>query len=944
MALRKIFVGIITFAFLISIFSCKTTKKKDEVSKFGKAYQNTTSYYNGYFNANEIYQNVLLRLDQMHQDDYGKILPLYTYMDVPDTKSVSPDLDKVVEKLGRVINLHRAANWVDDSYLLMGKAQFVKQDYEQAQKVFEYFVDEMNPAYKKSNYKTNKKKKTSKSVKKKSKKKKKKSKRRKSKKRKKSNSKNSKDEKKSSEKNTNSDIAKNSNTFHSKGTQKDWDTYNEGLLWMARTYIERDKWASANYLLSRLKSENKNDKLKRELPKVTAYYYIKQKKYADAIPSLKEALQNTKKKREKARIAFILGQLYEESNQPEKAYAAYKQIENLHPDYELEFNTKLKILKNYTGTSDKYALKELNKLLKEEKYEDYQDKIYFTMAQIMLNQNNIKEAVKYLNESITKNKNHEALKAEAYYTLGNINFDNQDYVTSKKYYDSTLMVLDKKDERFKNIKNLAANLKGIARDLETIALQDSLIKVSKMSKEEQKELAIGLKKKELEEKKRMEAKKKKSNNAPKRMAVQADGMMGAMAGKSIKRLQKSSFFAYNPTAVEAGIKDFKSKWGLVRLEDNWRRSNKTDSNYDQENLDGDKDKLELSESEINKILRDVPRTPDQLEEANKKIMAAMLDLGILYREKLNNYEKSAEILEELFNRYQDFDEECKAMYYLQFSYKDLDKYDQANNLIKKMTKKYPDCIYTKILTDPDFVNSVKNKLNSKEQYYQEVFNLYKNGEYNSAIEKIKNAGKEITSDEKYKIKLDLLKAKLLGKTQSKDAYILALEDFVKQYPNTPESIKAKETLRFLKGDKDAFSKLIYEEDLQKFSYEPKKLHYILIIVHNADDNDLKMIKTSISNYNKKYYKLNRLKMSNIYFDTKGVDQVILLRKFETAESAMKYYNQVAKNPDDFLNKKYNYEIFAISQKNYREVIKQKSVKNYKSFFEKNYLKNLKNNE
>jgi hypothetical protein len=248
-----------------------------------------------------------------------------------------------------------------------------------------------------------------------------------------------------------------------------------------------------------------------------------------------------------------------------------------------------------------------------------------------------------------------------------------------------------------------------------------------------------------------------------------------------------------------------------------------------------------------------------------------------------------------------------------------------------MTRKYPDCVYTKILTDPDFVNSKKNKINIKEIYYQDIFKLYKKGDYENDYANIENAGAEIKKDVKYKIKMDFLKAKLLGKLQGKNAYILALEDFVKQYPNTPESISAKETLRFLKGDKDAFSKLIYEEDLQKFTYEPEKMHYILIVVQNISDKEMKMIKTTISNYNKKYHKLNRLKMSNIYFDTKGKDQIILIRKFNTAESAMKYYNQIEKNPDEYINRKYIYEVFAISQKNYREVIKQKSGKNNKEY-------------
>ena len=943
MTLRRIIIAVIFLIGFASLHSCKTTKKKGEVSKVKKFYKNTTAYYNGYFNANEIYQNALVVLDGLHKDDYNKILPLYTYRDVPDTKSVSQDLDKVVEKLGRVINLHRVADWVDDSYLLMGKAQYVKQDFEKAQNVFEYFVDEMNPAFKKAGYKIKKEKKSKKKVKKK--KRKKRSKKKKKRKRrtrkqkeeddKKEAEKKAKEEAKAKEKK--SDFAENT-TFHRKGSKKDWETYNEGLLWMAKTYIEREKWASAYYLLTRLKTEYQNKSLKREYPKVRAYYYLKQKQYDEAISPLEDALKYASKKKEKARIAYILGQVYEKLNNSQRAFALFKKVGELHPDYDLEFNAKLKVLKNNSSNSEEYVLKEIKKLLKEEKYDDYKDNIYYTLAEINMKNNNISDAMTNYNKSIAHNKNNPPLKAEVYYRLANINFEKQDYIASKNYYDSTLLVINKKDERYKEIKGLADNLKDIAKNLETIQLQDSLIRISKMSKEDQMKLAIDIKKKQLEEKRKEKEQNSginKRKNGFAGSSMTSDEMLGGFGGKKSK--VKSSFFIYNEASIETGKKEFRSKWGTILLEDNWRRSNKSDSDFEEEN-DSDEDiEITLTDIEMNNLLRGVPRTPDQLEMANSRIISAMLNLGILYRDKLGNYEKSADILERLLNRYSDFDNKCKALYYLQFSYKDLGKYDKAQNIVAKMSNAFPDCTYTKVLTDPDFVNSKKNIVNTKERYYTEIFNLYKNGNYEQALTKIDSADKNFKEDQKYSIKLDYLTSKITGKTEGRDKYILALEQFIKKYPNSKESIHAKETLRFIKGDKDTFNKLIYEEDLEKFTYQKDKLHYILVVVHDISDDDLKIIKTSISNYNKKFYKLDRLRMSNIYFDIKGKDQVILLRKFDSANAAMKYYRDVSKLSGDYIDSKYNYEIYAISQKNYREVIKERTVNNYKEFFNKNYL-------
>lgn len=944
MTFRRILVAVVFLSFIISFSSCKTTKKKDEVSKLGKRYQNTTSYYNGFFNADEIYQNSLAVLDRLHKDDFNKILSLYTYRDVPDTKSVTQDLNKVIEKLGRVINLHRASDWVDDSYLLMGKAEYVKQDFEKAQNVFEYFVDEMNPAFKKSNIKTNKKskkKKLSKKKKSSKKKKKKKKKRRRKKKPAEIKLNDSIAKAKTDLAKTKSEEIKNS-TFHVKGSKKEWNTYNEGLLWMARTYIEREKWASAYYLLARLNSESKNDKLKRELPVTKAYYYLKQKKYSESIKPLQDAILYAKKA-DKARYSFILGQVYETLNNPTDAYTMYKKVGELRPDYEIEFNAKLKLLENYGGSSEGYALKEVKKLLKEEKYFEYKDRIYFTMAEIMFKKNNIDQGIVYLNQSLANNNDNPALKAEAYYKLANIKFDEQEYISSKNYYDSTLLVLDKTDERFPKVKSFAENLTDIAKNLEIIELQDSLIKISKMSDEEQMQIALEIKKKDLEEKKKRLEKQNNSASNARKGSFAKMGLPGNVPGKSRSRLNKSSFFAYNPESIKAGMSEFKKTWGTILLEDDWRRSNKSSGDFGDEEDEIDTKDISLSDAELKTLLKGVPRTPEDLEVAENKIISAMLNLGILYRDNLNNYEKSKEILEKLFNKYSDFDDECKGMYYLQFSYKDLNQYSKADNIVAKMSNKFPDCSYTKILTDPEFVNSNNNIVNAKEDYYKEVFQLYQDGEYQSSLAKIINSDKEFKEDPTYKIKLDYLKSKIKGKTEGKDAYILSLENFIKQYPKSKEAIHARETLRFLKGDKEAFSKLIYEEDLDVFTYQPDKLHYILVIVHNANDDDLKIIKTSISRYNKKYYKLDRLRMSNIYFDTKGKDQVILLRKFDKAASAMKYFNDVSKSKDEFIESTYDFEVYAVSQKNYREVIKHRSINQYRAFFNKYYLK-ISNNE
>lgn len=927
---NKAFLVLIIFSGILLVFvSCKTTKKREDVSKAGKYYQNTTSYYNAFFNANEIYQNSINNLLLSYKDDYQKILPLYPSRATDNAKSVAQDMDKVVEKMSRMINLKRASDWVDDGYLMIGKAQYLKQDFEKAQKTFEYFSEEMNPVFKKNWLKSNKKGKTEtkKSTKKKS-------------------SKRSK--KKSSSKKVNKSDSKSetksvTQVKHKVGKIKDWDTYNEGLIWLAKTYIERDKFAGANFLISKLENEVLPENLKKDLYILKTYYFLDQKNYENAIDPLVQAVKFTKSGKEKARYCFILGQLYEKAGNNQKAFEYFKMVGEENPDYDLEFNAKLKLLENYSGKSDSYAVKELKSFLKEDKYAEYQDIIYYSIGQTYQNQKNIPLAIENFNSSIRKNKNNNPLKTDVYLKLADLKFANQEYVAAKKYLDSCLTFLPKTDDRYNEVSNLSLNISDIAYNLEIITLQDSLIRISKMSKEEQMVLATSIRKKQLEDeanrrKAEIESRKASNRISPMgQMEMQAEG--GAL-NRSMEKTLSSSFFAYNENVRQSGISDFTKKWGNIRLEDNWRRYNKSSSEIAEENNISDED-IKLTEVEANAILGDFPKTPEQLADAENKIKSAMLQLGILYREKLNNNEKSIDILERLISKYEGFPEECKAIYYLQMSYKNSGNFTTADSWISKMRTKYPDCIYTKILTEADFAKNANKAQDTKLNYYNSIFEAYSNENYVVAQNLLDKAPNDLYQDATYKIKMELLRAKLIGKSKGKDQYILALEDFLKLYPDSKEAINVRETLRFLKGDKDTFSKLIYEEDQDEFTYEGEKMHYIIVLIKNMNDQEVEAVKSNISNYNNTFYKLDRLKLSNIYFDTKGTDQIILIRKFDTAEAALKYYNDTKKNGADFIRADANFEIYAISQGNYREVIKQKTLENYRVFFEKTYLGNLK---
>jgi tetratricopeptide (TPR) repeat protein len=892
------------------INSCTSTKRKGEVSKLGKLYHNTTAQYNGYFNANELYIKSLATLNDMHQDNYNKLLPLYTYRDVADPAVVEAELNITIEKVSKVINLHRVSSWTDDCYLLLGKSQYLKQDFETAEKTFEYFVDEMNPA-KLTVLKPVKAEKT------------------REKKRSKKSGKRSKKKSRSKE------------TKAAEPAQPKYDdgglfskepAYNEGLVWMAKTYIERERYPSAAYMISKLESTPVSKEVAREIPVLKSYFFISQKKYNEAIVPLKSAIELAKND-EKARYAFILGQIYESIGDEKGAYEMYNLVLDNTSDYAMEFNATLNLYENALGSSksEKDILKELYRLLKEEKYAEYRDQIYFTMGELKFKQGDFKEAYKLYQLSLKNNMGNDALKAEVYYKLANKYFQDELYLEAKNYYDSTMLSMPQTDERYGLVKSYVENLNQIANNIEVIQLQDSLIRISQMSREDQEAIALELKK----ERDRLRKMQESSETGGNVKNFGPGGIDRSNSGRDLSEL--SSFFAYNDNTVRIGKLDFQRKWGDRYLEDNWRRSNKQSGLNIEEEEEEELSPDQLTDAEFKTLLKEVPFNNADLDAANQTLRDAMLELGILYKDKLENYPKSAETLEALLLRYPGFEEECKAFYYLQLAYKYLGEETKSKGIVDQMKSTHPECSYTQVLTNPDFMQEQMKLLNKKEAYYQEIFALYKDGSYNEAVKKIKSAPADLSTDQSYIAKLDFLEAMCIGNTEGKQAYAERLETLIQKYPNTPEEIKAKEILRFIKGDSKAFESLIYKEGLENFVVEPDKLHYIFVVLYGVDQDQLREAKREISKYNGIYHKLERLRISNIYLDTSDEIQIILIRKFDSKDDAMGYYYKVESRQDEYLPADINYELFAISQKNYREVIKQRTVNAYREFFVAEYL-------
>lgn len=105
--------------------------------------QNLTSRYNYIYNSNVILSEHQQELSEGYADNYDEILPVYVSPEKYDIFNSQPSesmpaMDEIIKK-ARVILLEKSyGNYVDESYLLLGKANFYKQNYFNATEYFDY--------------------------------------------------------------------------------------------------------------------------------------------------------------------------------------------------------------------------------------------------------------------------------------------------------------------------------------------------------------------------------------------------------------------------------------------------------------------------------------------------------------------------------------------------------------------------------------------------------------------------------------------------------------------------------------------------------------------------------------------------------------------------------------------------------------------------------------
>jgi tetratricopeptide (TPR) repeat protein len=725
---------------------------------------------------------------------------------------------------------------------------------------------------------------------------------------------------------------------------KDPDARHRAIIGLVRTFTEHKEFNNAQAAIDYLQKEKLSKTTAKQFAIEKAYFYQSQGNLDYMVRSLASVQDDLRRKDRSGRIFFILGQVYQKLGFESEAYHFYKKCLSTNPEYEIDFYARLYMAQVTEITRNRNvnaARKSFRKLLKDGKNKDFQDKIYYEMGMFELKQKDLPAAIAEFNKSIRLGKNKQ-IDGEAYLRLGEIYYDTlRQYELSQAYYDSATSSLPPDYEGYKDIKARKEVLDEFVKNLRTIQLQDSLLKLASMDTVALRQMVDS----SYQSKKREAEKLARKNKKGKRVQIVANtnsDIFGQEGEENpISSVESSEWYFANPTAMSIGQNEFKRIWGDLSLEDNWRRSqrsvtgavnrrggtlpgNAQDTSAPTAESAEDADPVQ---AEYRKISALIPRTDAQKAEALAKIENAYFALGDIYYFKLLERENASYAYSTLLTRFPESEFEPEVLYKLYLIYKDSDA-ELAEKYASLLKKDHPESTFAKILINPNYLAESSQAIKKQQEYYKVAYEHFENGEFSASLNAV--AEGEKLGETSFSPQLELLKILVAGRTEDINVYQYRLDEFVKHYPNTPAGDYAKKLL-------DTSRDFVKNQEKRKGIQYIRSLdepHYF-VIVYKKTENIGNKASSSLEKFNNAYFKDLKLKTSNLELnDDYIITMVTDLPRVSAAIEYVRTFNEKLPGIPELRNHKFNN--FVITKDNFDIFYRTKGLDEYIYFFEKNY--------
>ncbi|MDR2119323.1 MAG: tetratricopeptide repeat protein [Tannerella sp.] len=892
-----------------------------------RRYHALTAHYNTYFNGKTSFDESLDAMRKGHQENYTERIHMYPVSAQPkDKQETGGQFDRAIEKGNKAIKLHsikqkpeRKEGWRSDPkaialqnkeeynpflrhcWMLIGQGQFYNADFLQASATFSYI---------------------------------------------------------------------------SRHYATDPEMVAEARIWQARCYAEMNWLFEAESMLDNLNKNGFPDANRDDYDRVYADCLIKGGRFEEAIPYLQKAIKSEKNRRQKSRMRYLLGQLYKETGQHDAAYKTFGKVAASNPPYELEFAARIRQTEVFPDADTRKILKMLNRMARNSKNKDYLDQVYYAVGNIYMNSRDTARAIENYSLGVEKSVRNGLDKAICNIRLGDIYFTRKDYVNAQPCFSEALSGIQKEHRDYDRVYRLSAVLDELVVYVESVHLQDSLQAIARMPEAERLALIDKIiedyiekekKAQEEAEKERYLAEQSMTGSSLNRPGMQSN--IGMVPGPPTAA-GGSSFYFYDPQVVAQGKAQFQSKWGKRPLEDHWRRRNKVmamqeenesmaeDLKFDEEGnpiiaVDSAQllmDSLSADPKSREYYLQQIPLSEDDLEASDLIIADGLFNMGMIYKDKLENKDLAIEAFEELERRFPDNKYRMDYYYHaylIALRYRDEALGEKYKSLL---TEAFPESDYAVAVADPNYEYNIRMMDAVQDSIYETTYAAYLNGDTATVRRNGKSFGNTYPLS-KLIPKFMFIDALTYVQADDVEGFKAALNLLVTKYPQADVSELAGEMLKgILQGRtliRGNFTGMVWDlrfglsedgmlsaaDSARHFVDEADKPH-LMILVFRTGSVDKNQLLYAVAAFNFAHFTVKTFDLS---FDDVSSISIMTIGGFLTLDEAIDYERMIYAPGGYAAAVERAVSFFPISDANLFTLMHGKTLEEYMTFFAENYI-------
>ena len=350
-------------------------------------------------------------------------------------------------------------------------------------------------------------------------------------------------------------------------------------------------------------------------------------------------------------------------------------------------------------------------------------------------------------------------------------------------------------------------------------------------------------------------------------------------------------------------------------------------------------------------LQDLPFSPEQKEVADSLIADGLYHLGFIYMDRLSDLPRSIESYEELDRRYPNGKQELPTWYALYKMHKDLNHEEQSLVYKGKIFDKYPTSSYAEFINDPTYFEKLQEQEREASDFYSKTYEAFQEGQYYRVKMNTERAMKLYETDTAFMPRFAFLHAVAEGRLVSVDTMAFALYKLLGDYPRSSITPYARRVLESVNeeyhlglvltelGKKEAGEKPEVKKETLYLT-DPNAEHFVMIVCETKTVR-IDPLLVRISDFNKKEHRTRTFNVKSVVLD--DARTMITIGNFEGQQKAVDYITSMQLSDYVFGGiDKAKYKIVPISVKNYPLFYQSKNLDEYTTFYESN--NNNKNNK